>query len=206
MNKIFKIILSTVLIGTLFACQNESVDNEINTELLNLKNLKIDSRFISYSDKNQNLINNIKDINTITSLTEKENLTEQELHQLSLAFGFKSFEKYEEYYESQKAILLELENDYNLSSYNSVDIENVLIMDDVPSAAKSGNCHSYCSRTHTNCVGAVISAATLSHVGCLSADITVVAGIVCHGAVAALQYFAHDECNNQSEQCHENCN
>lgn len=195
--------------STLFTCENESIDDQseqINLEIFNLEKLQSDIRFKSYLEKNQNFIDNIKDANLVKALAEKENLNEQDLKRLSIAIGFKSYEEYLEYYESQKSTLIKLENDYKLSSYQISDIEEAIIITNAPVVSGQPNdCVKSCNRTSFNCQGAATAGAAVAHIGCLSADVTVIGGIVCHAAVAAVQYFVLDECINQEEQCLSRC-
>ncbi len=202
MKNFKKIMFGIVLSLTFLACSDE----EPSLEVLNIKNLKNDSRLKSYIEENQKFINNISDIKTVNKLLKKENLNNQELEKLSIAIGFGSLEAYLKHYNNQTDILISLENEYKLSTYSKEDFKNILLDNGYYGIAKSDDCSESCTRTARNCIIGAAAVATIGHVACLSADVTVIVGVICHAAVAVLQVVVQDECLNQQVQCYNACN
>jgi len=210
MKNIAKVTLSIMLVaGFLFSCENEfieSPDEQSNLEILSLEDLKNDSRIIIYEERNKEFLQNILNIKKVKELSSKKILNEDELQQLSIAIGFDSFEEYAEYYKMQKKLLNSLENDYNILAYETEAIEIALSVNNTDLLHRtSSTCEDTCNTTAVNCIGAAGAGAVIGHIGCVSADITVIAGVICHAAVAAVQYFVQDECLNQHEACLADC-
>lgn len=61
-----------------------------------------------------------------------------------------------------------------------------------------------CDERYNTCVVSAFALATLEHIACTSIDVTVVGGILWHGAVTVMHYTAQDECNYDREDCRDN--
>ena len=126
MKKFFKIILSlTLFVGLLTSCENEELDTF--EEISQITNDKI---FRDFVERELNVINQISDIDQVLKLSEKgETLSEIELNELAIALGFKSYEKYENFYIEQKESLEKLDAKYNYSSIKSSELYNQIEKD-----------------------------------------------------------------------------
>lgn len=156
-----------------------------------------DRRLVTYINNNDALVNQITNPKKLLLLTSKANLSPGEKEELAKIMGFDNLESYIEFVEKQNKLLVPIVKEYNLNDKVQLQKFGMILSENANSILMRNNC----ARTLRNCVGAAASGAVLAHVGCLSADITVVAGIVCHAAVAGVQYFAQDECNNSYESC-----
>ena len=181
-----------------------------NNSILSIEELHKDKRLNNYIEKELKIISNIKSPLVVKELTLKNELNKDEIEKLSIAMGFNSSSEYINFYKSQKETLLSIQNDYNFNSQNQNIIEkeilkNYLLEKEFTSRSDVSDCLDSCDRTERNCVGTTMAATIAGHAGCVATDVTVIGGIVCHGAVALAQYFALDECVNQREICGRGC-
>ena len=58
-----------------------------------------------------------------------------------------------------------------------------------------------CNRERGNCIGSVAAQAAAAHLACAAADLTIIAGIICHGAAIIYQITAGDNCNIAYRRC-----
>lgn len=198
MKKII-IKLTTVCVITLafISCTRADDDTKLEKSVKNVETIMSDSRLVKYINNNDALVNQITNPKRLLELTSKSNLSALEKDELSKIMGFTSLENYVDFVEKQNKLLLPIIREYNLGDEKQLQKVGIIVAENTNSVLMRTNC----ARTLKNCVGGAAAGALLGHVGCLSADITVVAGIVCHAAVAGIQYFAQDECQNSYEGC-----
>ena len=58
-----------------------------------------------------------------------------------------------------------------------------------------------CERIRKNCILSVGGEALAMHMGCAALDLSVVAGLICHGGVILYQKTANNNCNLEAERC-----
>ena len=179
------------------SCTRSDEDSKLDTSVKNVENIMSDSRLVKYINNNDALVNQITNPKRLLELTSKSNLSTLEKVELAKTMGFSSLGNYIDFVEKQNKLLLPIVKEYNLRDEKQLAKFGMIVADNANSILMRANC----ARTLKNCIGGAAAGALLAHVGCISADITVVAGIVCHAAVAGVQYFAQDECQNSYEGC-----
>lgn len=204
------LLVATFSLLSLFSCNRDSNTDHGITTSKPIEAIVKDSRFISFETNEANAVLNIKDIKTVKELSGKGYLNSEELLKLSKALGFNNTQDYLNFYQNQQKLIKEINYDYNLNEKSNLDkVQKLIITENVFSnnlTASNKNNIAYlspesCKRSYRNCMGAAASGALIAHVGCAAADLTIVAGAICHSAVLAAQYFAQDECGNQYENC-----
>lgn len=60
-----------------------------------------------------------------------------------------------------------------------------------------------CETERVNCIISVGSQAALMHVGCAGLDLTIIGGIICHGAAFTYQWAEGRRCNSAARRCRE---
>lgn len=209
MNTISKLALTLTALFTLtfVACNKEDYTTIEPEQFSNTEQLKKDVRFTEMVNENKTIVNRIKDVDKIESLTSKDDLNEFELQELAQALGFNSFAEYERYYLSQRDVLNQLEQEYSLSAFENTEItsavENAYIVES-PVSFRNDPCS--CSRSFYNCAASVTAQAVFMNLGCMALDLTVVAGILCHSAVIAFQAAESNQCLIDEQICWQNCN
>jgi len=163
--------------------------------------LKTDQRFVGMLENNITLLGNVRDIKVAQILLEKEKLTKQDLEYFSIALGFDNFKSYEKFIDTQKKVLFELNNEYNLigiedSKFISIGVEALNLKYSNKTAKEST-----CERIRRNCLIEVAGGAILGHLACASVDWTGIGAPICHGAVFVVQIAASDNCNANATLC-----
>lgn len=208
MKYISKIVFVIILSLTIVSCSEEETIKESQNSFTDIELLKTDARYSDLIESEINLMNNVVDFDKAKLLTEKSSLSANELSELSIALGFKSKEQYQDYINTQKLILRNLNNEYNLESIDKSKLIDIgiqsLNLKENNLSAKSSGCN--CERIRRNCIIEVGAAAIVGHFGCASVDWTGIGAPICHGAVIVIQIAASDNCNANAENCENDCN
>lgn len=179
-----------------------------------LEYLKEDPLFFEYLTNNKYLMDNVNNLKRINEIITDNIINDVEKSEISLCFGFKTFDDLERFLLKQNKIILALNKNYNLETMNEKEIG--LILEDkkfdnfyLPKNENSDveqrvDCAGPCNRTWRNCRGMATGAAIAGHVACTTID-PIGFGVLCHLAVLATQAFAIDECDNQRDVCLNNC-
>ena len=192
---IFALIIASSIF---YSCSKEEVAIETKQNVFeDISKMGKDDVFIDLVRENITVINQISDIKKARELTSKSSsLSNEELNELSISLGFSNFREYQVFYEAQNENLLILNEKYNLEAYDDSTIQNLALENfNDDSLYKSNNCE----RIRRNCI--IGAGAILGHLGCATLDVTIVAGIVCHGAVLVIQAVVSDTCNAEAEDC-----
>lgn len=109
---------------------------------------------------------------------------------------------------NENGILGQLIKKYNLQAYKQSEITEIafeaLQTNDFSSKSDKGKlmvAAKNCERIRVNCLTIVAATAYGAHVACIAADLAVLPGILCHGAVVVYQVAASDNCNAEAENC-----
>ncbi|HNU13958.1 MAG TPA: hypothetical protein PKI55_05815 [Chitinophagaceae bacterium] len=60
-----------------------------------------------------------------------------------------------------------------------------------------------CETQRRNCIASVSAEAAVMHMGCAALDLSIIGGIICHGAAFAYQWTAGNNCNINAQLCRE---
>ncbi len=190
------------LLISLYSCNNQEESEVTSVKIESIENLINDPSFIAmmgnYSSKNSNIL----DINLALELTSRDDLSNQEILDLSSALGFSTPEDMLSFFNDQAIFALDIEERYKISTYDIEYLHSILLSDD---SAKNSGCIDRCSVRSTNCIVAATATAVVAHLGCATLDITIIAGVICHGAVTANQYIENSNCRLDLEDCIDNC-
>jgi hypothetical protein len=147
-----------------------------------------------------------KDIIKLKSYFTDNKISELEYKDLYLALGFKTKSDYETSMNSQSANVKYLDSQYNLSKFQPRQLAvlfdegfsfiNIPITSD-PTQTTFGDCETKLR----NDLLINFGVATAAHVGCLTADVTVVLGILCHAAVATAHALSDDNARIEYRGC-----
>lgn len=58
-----------------------------------------------------------------------------------------------------------------------------------------------CEDIRRKCIYSVAAESAIMHLGCAGLDLSVIGGIICHGAAFVYQYNAGEKCNLEAENC-----
>jgi len=202
--KIIKFLMIALLSVTLVNCSTDE-GMEFDLQVKSTESLSVDATFIAAIESNLRVIDKVADIDKVKNLTEKGDLNEIEIEELSRAMGFEDFHGYELYFNEQKERVKYLEKEYLLSSYTTSELTAISQAALLNSRRSESDDNCNCERIRVNCIVAAGGAATLAHLGCFAADFTIIAGILCHGAVLVIQDAVSDNCNAEAENCEREC-
>ncbi|MDY8138622.1 hypothetical protein [Aquimarina sp. 2201CG5-10] len=192
----------TLLIASsmLFSCSKDDITSEQQNIFEDVNDLSKDASFTKLLEENIDLMSNVSDLERAQELISKgDNLSETELNELSISLGFSDLNSYAEFYEKQSVMLNELNQKYDLASYDEATIQSLAIenFNNIAPIERNNNCE----RIRRNCIVGAGAAAILGHIACGTVDITVVLGAICHSAVLVAQIAASDTCNANAENC-----
>lgn len=208
MKHIFKISTLFLLVFSIFF-QSCSVDNNPESETNfqaksgSLKDVILqDSNFKSFLLDSYNFHENIRDYGAFASIMGdySKELTLSQKAQVASALGLSSYGQYLDYLNVQNSRIAYLEREYNFSQLPTRDKNEIIgigLEGIVPIESNAVDC----ARRYRNCKIIANSAAVVAHLGCGFADLTVVAGLICHGAVLTGLYAALDNCRMDYEDC-----
>ena len=148
-----------------------------------------------------------KDITTIRAYNADGVISNAESENMYKILGYKTNDEYIASLTRQVGRLKTLEGKYRLSTLSVTNM--ALLLDQgfteirVPLTPPGENTTSVdnCARRYNNCVVIVTATAILGHVACIPADVTILGGILCHGAVVAAQYAMLDNCQLDYQDC-----
>jgi len=133
-------------------------------------------------------------------------ISEVEYKDLYSALGFKTKSEYETSMNSKLANLQYLESQYNLSNFQPRQLE--VLFDEgfsfinLPITANpTQTTFGDFERKLRNSLLINFGAATLAHIGCATFDITVIAGLLCHGMVATIHAASDDTAQLEYKEC-----
>lgn len=202
MKNFKKIALLILIMVSMFNCSHDTqIGNEDdkfeNSQMLRVTSLASDQDFILYLNNTNMHLEGIKDIVKAEELLEKgENISEQEKEELAIAFGYNSYISWATYHVDQSRLLKKLDDKYALTEMPILDLE-----DNIADALGYTNQGSFCEDRYSNCLAGAMAQAIIAHVGCGWADLTVAAGILCHGAVYAWHTSMNNDCGYAYHDC-----
>lgn len=201
MKKITNLLFALLFLVTVVSCnkENETLVKDVKP----IEELKTDTRLFKLIDINLSLTSKVVNKDVAIKLLNKDNLSKEELNQLSLSLGFKNSLDYQNLIFQQANLSNELIADYDLRNFDenykkNIILESINIRNQKIKLFLEEN---NCERKRRNCLGVVAATATAAHLTCISADFTVVLGTLCHGAAIAYQILAGDTCNADAEDC-----
>ena len=207
MKKIFYLILVVLTISC--TNENETYDNTNSTTKTNenifLRNtstndLSKDPTFILYAESEDNVLEKVKDRNSMLLLNN--NVTEENLSSLVYLAGFNDTNEFTTYYSNQYSLILELKEKYGFDKLSQEELNTILLNSfnsyyGVNESAKLGPCE----RKLRNDLAINATEAFAAHLACGSLDLTVIGGILCHGAVVTWHYYQNDNAILEYENC-----
>lgn len=159
----------------------------------------------------QREVANIQDIFGLKNYLEDGKLSEKEKETIHSVFGYNDKTLYWKERELQNKRLDYLAKRYNISkasdSQKRIEVEKAFTllrlfkMPNLPNVAMK--VEDPCESIRLNCIAAVAAEAAVMHLGCAALDLSVIAGIICHGAALAYQYSAGNKCNLEAQKCKE---
>ena len=204
-----KISLFYFIVLTLLFCSCErSFKTTIEPTTFQIENMHKDILFQEVLLEIHSLYNNTLDFELLKEYLEDNEISKNEERNIHTIFGYTDQNQYFDDLTKQKKRILQLDNRYNLKSRTNsvimVEVEKAFLELDhfqltQPSYAALQNCESI----RRNCIASVAAEATVMHVGCGLLDLTVLAGIACHGAAIVYQWSAGNNCNLEADHCNE---
>lgn len=201
-----------ILICTLLYVLSCNDENSFKEDF-DINEIKTDSVFINYINCFVQYVDGINETSNLMPLLSDDELTDDELEIVSKALGFQNFKEYEKYFNEQKKRTVYLENRYRISlinsdTYESLALETIELNGIISERGLRTNVEDKCNcdRKFRNCVTIVTVETLAAHTACFAADLTVIGGIVCHGAAAIYQAASLDNCAIEKSECFKNCN
>lgn len=177
-------------------------DSNSRTKSNDISNLGNDEYFQTFINNEDNLVKNIKDKKAISIMYSDNNITEDELKTFYKVAGFESEISFINYYNSQLDLLRKLDNKYNLGKYSQEELKIILV-----NALEEGLNNKLvskagpCERKLRNDMLIIAAESYAMHMACGLADLTVIAGVICHGAVIVYHAASNDNATIAYEDC-----
>ena len=192
----FKIFIFAAIVVLFVNCSNdENVASSNNVTPIDTlgKGIAIDNAiytdpiFINYIEATYADKQLVKNISTLELYLADNELSSTELANIHTALGYSKPIELNDYISSQKARENYLITRYNFSALSSY--QKLLIFD----KGFEMNIPEFYGKVNP-CKTRVHAEAVLMHLGCVAGDFTVIAGIICHGAVAVWHSASLQEC------------
>lgn len=210
--KNFKILILLNVFVFLVSCSSDfdnnnagsisTSDSNSRTKSNDISNLGNDEYFQTFINNEDNLVKNIKDKKAISIMYSDNNITEDELKTFYKVAGFESEISFINYYNSQLDLLRKLDNKYNLGKYSQEELKIILV-----NALEEGLNNKLvskagpCERKLRNDMLIIAAESYAMHMACGLADLTVIAGVICHGAVIVYHAASNDNATIAYEDC-----
>ncbi len=205
--KTYKVIFMAFATMILGAFVMTSCSNEENTEtqannnfskregILDLSEdsdfIELYNLFLDYEHKNRD----VEQINYF--LEQGEELSNEEIELFANSMGYESREEASEYAQRFVDLSVSLNDRYAISDMGQEELGDIFIAGFENFETYSNNCE----RRRRNCFAKASAAATTGHIACYALDLTVVLGLLCHGAVTVAWVAANDDCQLDYEDC-----
>ena len=199
---------ATIVIGAV-GCQ-KAIDEQ-SAKKKPLGELVTDVRFAMILDLMENEAAKAKDISVVRAIAADDKLAQDELPALAKAMGYPSSEEMIKSITSFQAMVVELKADYDFTNVSANQLKSFVAKakEQPKSTLRNPKMQvgadprkaAICERERTNCLVEVASEAFLLHVACGAADLSVIGGVLCHGAVVTWQAVKGDNCNIAAARC-----
>lgn len=185
--------------------------NNLSLAQSGIENLKNDDTFKEYGKAEFNANLKIKNIEEVKKCIADNKLDENELNKIHSYLGFESYDDFLLHIKNQNDRLKKLNEKYSFSSLNKEDVlkafeesyDNLYIDKDYQTLLQTSNIRygSSCYTKYKRCVTTAAAIATIEHIGCGAADLTIALGILCHSAVLTLHMNSIDDCRDAYYDC-----
>lgn len=139
----------------------------------------------------------IKNPELAKSILSKNHLSLEDIKDLSNSLGFVDEKKFISFiYDINRSIKI-ISTKYSLTELSKD--EKIAIFE--KTSRIMGREYSACESIRVNCIASVSAQSLAMHFACASIDLSVVGGIVCHGAAFVYQYTQSNICNAEAEKC-----
>lgn len=203
-------VISIALITTIiFLSCSKTLEKRIEFTTSSIEKIDEDIIFQEFLLDIQKQVMNIKNIDTLQQYLKDGKLSEYERETMHIVFGYNDKKLFWNDRARQNDRLISLTRKYNL--LNATDSQKRFAIGKTFSKLKLFSETSLpnqalrmedpCETIRRNCIGSVAAEAAVMHIGCAALDISVIGGIICHGAAFAYQYTAGNNCNLQAEKC-----
>lgn len=197
-----------------------TTNNEKKKEYKPINQITTDARFISLLQEEYTAMDNVTNIDALKNY-DTDNLNDNDINNIASLLGYSSTSAYVNSLNAKRATINELNDEYNLNSYSTDQLIELGVtalqgnksrnkayegggeIIPVEPIGKDDPCD--CKRKRRNCIAAAAAAAFAGHLGCAALDVTVIAGLACHAAVAIAQAAATDNCHIEYKECIKNC-
>jgi hypothetical protein len=166
-----------------------------------INDLNMDVDFISYVNDDLNFIENhnveiLKKIN----IDNFNNGTEWSLFYTAFSTNEQN---YTYFTEQQNLKLKKVSEIYNFKSFTKEALQKILELEmtEILNFNDEVESKKNCKRVYQNTLMINASVAVGAHIACLSADLTIVLGLICHGAVAVGHAAANDNASMSYQEC-----
>lgn len=204
-----KIIFLGLVLLSMVSCENQDNSPIGNPDIQktvsknidpDVKELGSDSDYINFvkiildeSEKNY-------DIKLINNIIADNIVTEVEYKDVPGALGFKNEEEFKSSLNQKIIYLNNVNKKFNIKDFSNAKLADATVISiDVIKGFENGD--DLCARERRNCRAIAIATAVGGHLACVGADLTIAGGILCHSAVAMLQYSMNDNCNIEYQRC-----
>lgn len=164
-----------------------------------LSKLSQDVNFKLYLKNQFEFTKKATDINKVKELLSDGKIDESEINAFYRAFSTNEA-NFSTYIKVQNNLYTSLNEVYNLDEVNQdvliPIIEDVYITDLIQVLERST-----CRQKYVRAITTAAAAAVIGHGGCIALDPTVLGGILCHGAVAVLQWNAGQDALDAYHEC-----
>jgi hypothetical protein len=114
MKKSINSLLILVLLLVTVSCNKKN--EPLEKQIIPISNLKVDTRLLELIDINLAITSRLVDKNIAINLLNKDFINEKQLHQLSLALGFKNSHDFQNLLIKQSNLIKALDTDYDFKS------------------------------------------------------------------------------------------
>lgn len=205
-----KTLLSFSLLILAISCTRQ-LEKGPESELVTLSQdgISEDTVFINLLLSQINHYSNIKNLSKISDALKDNQLSAAELMEYPTYFGYKNLSELTGYYSLMKKRVEYLNKFYNFSDIIK-EKKRELIINKLKKIISNSNgdtkvfttdLSGSCEQIRINCILSVSAEVLIMHLGCAALDLSIIGGILCHGAATLYQATAGNNCNLNYQQC-----
>ncbi len=204
------IILITLISAITFLSCNKKIEPPKEESYFPVESLYKDVTFHEFILDIQKQVSNIQDIQTFRNYIGDGQLSEYETSNIHRIFGYTDKDLFWKDQTLQNNRLLDLNKNYDLKNITESQkrkaVEKAFVTLNLFSQPSTTDTNQMlvadiCERIRLNCLASVLAEATIMHMACASMDITVVLGLLCHGAAFTYQITTSNNCNLEAIRC-----
>ncbi len=208
----FKILAAFFLLMYIVSCKRQiESPSEPGISIKDISEIAQDTTFINFLKDQLNYSLIKKNTKKINEILKNQTISSEEMKTIHNYFGFNNPIDFLNHFNEMKRRALYLDKVFGLNRME-ISAKRDILINGFERLLKKINTKNEgtisraladgpCETARVNCIVTVTSESAIMHLGCAALDLTVLGGLLCHGAAVAYQWSAGNTCNSNYQLC-----